>query len=340
MNHAICLKDVTAAYERVRPHVHRTPVVTCSELDRGAAAASGSNSVRLHFKCELFQKTGSFKARGATNAVLSLHSDVRAVATHSSGNHAAALAYAAARRPDTVAHIVMPSNAPAPKKAATRGYGAQIRECAPTQAAREAAAAEVCKETGAEFVHPSEDKRVIAGQGTLALELLEECPELDVLVVPVGGGGMISGCAVAAKGVKPSVRIIGAEPAGADDAYRSKVAGALLGHASPPATMADGLRTTLGPNTWPIVRDLVDAIVTVQEDEISAALGLVYSRAKLAIEPSAAVGVAAVLSPRFWQRLRELDPELGGGRTLNVGVVLCGGNVDLADLMSAAGVGR
>jgi threonine dehydratase len=334
-------------------------VLTCRSLDALATAAAGT-PVELFFKCELFQVTGSFKARGATNAVLSLPPGAAAVCTHSSGNHAAALAYAA-RVAGLPAHIVMPSNAPGVKREAVAGYGGIITECAPTQAAREAAAAGVVASTGAVFVHPSEDPAVIAGQGTLALELLAQVPPrpaaaaaaaaaagddarppppLDVLVVPVGGGGMISGVAVAAKGAHPggALRVIGAEPAGADDAARSKATGVLQGHApGGPVTVADGLRTTLGPHTFPVVRDLVDGVLTVTEDEIVAALRLVYSRMKLAIEPSAAVGVAAVLSPRFAAALAALAGSegaggSGSGRPLRVGVVLCGGNADLATL--------
>lgn len=356
MAYAISAADVNAAHARIAPHVHRTPVLSCASLDAMASSATAL-PISLHFKCELFQRTGSFKARGATNAVLSLPPGAPGVCTHSSGNHAAALAYAAGVA-GLPAHIVMPSNAPRTKVEAVKGYGGRITECAPTQAAREAAAADVASSTGAAFIHPSENPHVIAGQGTLALELLEQAAAsdsisapLDVLIVPVGGGGMISGCAVAAKARHAGILVIGAEPAGAADAFRSKAAGQLCGHDSPPSTIADGLRTTLGPNTWPIVRDLVDSIVTVSEGEITDALKLVYSRLKLAIEPSAAVGVAVALSPRFGEAVRHhvsVSSDNGGSasvvsdapataqqllrRPLRVGVVLCGGNVDLAEL--------
>jgi cysteine synthase len=310
------------------------------------------------FKCELMQRTGSFKLRGACNAVaLALDAAPSGapplqVTTHSSGNHAAALACAAALR-GVEATIVMPSNAPAVKRRAVEGFGAAIISCEPTQAAREAAAQRVVDETGAVFVHPSEDRSVIAGQGTVALELLEQVAELvhgasherkgegsdvhkgegglpllDAVIVPVGGGGLVSGIATLLKARDPRIRVIAAEPLAANDAFRSKASGRLEGHAggpgSSPATMADGLKTTLGPNTFPIVRDLVDEIVCVSEAEISAALRVCYEQLKLAVEPSAAVGVAALLSAALGPAAR---PELR-----RVAVILCGGNVDLDTL--------
>jgi threonine dehydratase len=295
------------------------------------------------------QRTGSFKFRGACNAVAvalggadgagGAAPAVR-VTTHSSGNHAAALACAAALR-GVEATIVMPSNAPAVKRRAVEGFGAAIVSCEPTQAAREAAAQRVVDETGAVFVHPSEDRSVIAGQGTVALELLEQVAELapgaaaaadrpllDAVIVPVGGGGLVSGIATLIKARDPRIRVIAAEPLAANDAFRSKASGRLEGHAggpgSAPATMADGLKTTLGPNTFPIVRDLVDEIVCVSEAEISAALRVCYEQLKLAVEPSAAVGVAALLSAALGPAAR---PELR-----RVAVILCGGNVDLDTL--------
>jgi threonine dehydratase len=344
---AVTFSDVTSAASRITGLVHVTPALTCRSLSSLASASIGRD-VELVFKCELFQRSGSFKMRGACNAVAQAPPGVP-VCTHSSGNHAQALALAA-RQAGRAAHIVMPSNAPSSKRAATEGYGASVTTCAPTQAAREAAAAAVCAATGAEFVHPSEDPRVIAGQGTLALEVLSQAsgalgaappgaPPLDALVVPVGGGGMLGGCCVAACGVDARVVVLGAEPAGAADAARSVKAGALQGHApGGPATIADGLRTTLGPNTWPLVRDLCGGIVEVEEGEIRAALRLVYERAKLAIEPSAAVGVAAVLNPAFGEALRAAWVRIGVvepvGRPLRVGVVLCGGNSDLDALFT------
>jgi threonine dehydratase len=239
------------------------------------------------------------------------------VVTHSSGNHGQAVALAARLR-GVPAYIVMPSNAPAVKRAAVEGYGARVIPCAPTGAARAAAAERIRQETGAAFIHPSNDPDVIAGQGTIALELLQQAPDLDALVVPIGGGGMISGIALAARGLRPSLRVFAAEPLGADDAARSKAAGALLPQEAPD-TVADGLRTGLGSNTWPVVRDLVEAVITVEEDEIVRHMRLVWERLKLVIEPSAAVGVAAALGPAF-RGLRGIE---------RVGVVLCGGNVDL-----------
>jgi threonine dehydratase len=331
--HVVSRSDVEAARARLRGVAAQTPVHTCAALAALAAPAGGPPPA-VFFKCELFQTTGSFKYRGASNAVMLLAASGAGgagVCTHSSGNHAAALA-AAAQRAGVPCTVVMPSDAPAAKRAATAGYGATVVTCAPGGAARAAAAAAECARTGAAFVHPSEDARVMAGAGTLALELLEQAgPEpLDAIIVPVGGGGMISGVAAAVAG---RCRVIGAEPAGADDAARSLAAGALLGHApGAPDTAADGLRTTLGPHTWPVVRDLVERIVVVSEADIAAALRLVYERMKLAIEPSAAVGVAALLS----EQVRAL-------RLRRVGVVLCGGNADveaLGALFAAAAAQR
>ena len=349
MAYAVTHEDVLAAHARIAHLIHRTPVMTCSALSAMASAAA-QRPLTLALKCELFQRSGSFKFRGATNAVQSLPVEACAagVCTHSSGNHAQALALAASQRP-CAAHIVMPSNAPAIKRAATAGYGARVVECAPTQAAREAAVVEVAARTGAAVIHPSEHPHVIAGQGTLALELLAQasealgappeggCPALDAVIVPVGGGGLISGVALALQG--SGVLVVGAEPAAAADAARSKAAGERLGHppGPPPDTIADGLKTTLGPHTWPIVRDLVAAIVTVEEAQIRAALRHVYERAKLAIEPSAAVGVAVALSSDFARVLRERLPEgaRDSGRALRVGIVLCGGNADVDALFVA-----
>lgn len=320
-DHVITLADVKAAHERIAPHIHLTPVLTCHTLDRFASdGACGPRE--LFFKCELFQKSGSFKARGAFNAILSLRGDAsRGVCTHSSGNHAQAVAVAARGR-CIPAHIVMPSNCPAVKRAAVLGYGATVIECAPTQAAREAACREVESATGAEFIHPSEDARVIAGQGTMALELLAQVAGMDAVIVPIGGGGMTSGVATVIKETDARIRVIAAEPLAASDAYRSKAEGRIQGHDTPPQTIADGLKTTLGPATWPCVRDYVDEIVCVSEEEIVAAMKHVYERMKLVIEPSAAVGVAAALSP--------VVKAMPGLR--RVAIILCGGNVDVTAL--------
>lgn len=313
--YAVNLADIQTAAQRIRPFVHRTPVLTCATLDRLAGR-------QLYFKCENLQKTGSFKYRGATNAVQKLDPDTLAkgVVTHSSGNHAQALAKAAgvANGP---AYIVMPRTASPVKQAAVRDYGGQVVLCEPTLADRERTAQELVMKTGGTLIPPFDHPDVIAGQGTAALELLEEIGELDAVISPVGGGGLLSGFTVATRGVRPGIRVFGAEPLGADDAARSKAARTWLPQTSP-NSIADGLLTSLGQITWPIIRDQVEAIHTVSEDEIRAAMRLVWERVKLVIEPSAAVGVAVALSEPF-KRLAGLP---------RVGIVLCGGNVSLDKL--------
>ncbi len=312
ITYAVDFPAVQAAARRLAGLAHRTPVYTCATLDRLAGRS-------LFFKCEHLQKAGAFKFRGAANAVQQLPGDAaaRGVVTHSSGNHAQALALAARLR-GILAHVVMPRNASPVKRRAVEDYGARVILCEPTLPARESTAAAVLAETGATFIHPYNHPDVIAGQGTVALELLEQVANLDALVAPVGGGGLVSGICIAAQGVNPALRIFAAEPAGADDAARSKAAGTLVPQTAP-RTIADGLLTSLGELTWPIVRDRVERVVTVTEDEIVAAMRLVWERAKLLIEPSAAVPVAAVLSAEFraFVGLRR------------VGVVLSGGNVNL-----------
>jgi threonine dehydratase len=307
------LTDVRAAHDRIRPFVHRTPVLTCSAINALASA-------RVFFKCENFQKVGAFKIRGATNAVQSLSEEAaaRGVVTHSSGNHAAALALAAHRR-GIPAYIVMPSNAPPNKREAVAGYGGRITFCEPTQAAREATCAGLVRQTGATLVHPYDDDAVIAGQGTAALELLEEVPDLDAILAPVGGGGLLSGTLIAAKGVRPHVRVIGCEPALADDAAASLQEGRIV-PARPPITIADGLRTSLGERTFPIIRELVETIALAEEAEIRAALRLMLERMKVVVEPSSAVPLAALLH-------RPLG--LAGKR---VGIIVSGGNLDVSRL--------
>lgn len=313
MNNSPTLPDIRQAAERIRPYIHRTPVLTNASLDQQVGA-------RVFLKCENLQKVGAFKIRGACNAVFSLTQEdaARGVATHSSGNHAQALALAARLR-GIPAYIVMPENAPAVKKAAVAGYGGQITYCEPTLAARETTLAQVVQETNANVVHPYNNDRVIAGQGTAALELLEDVPDLDVVIAPVGGGGLLSGTAIAARGVAPDIRVIAAEPEMADDAYRSLQAGRILPSENP-RTIADGLLTSLGTLTFPIIQQHVEQIVTVSEAGIIAAMKFIWERAKIVIEPSAAVPVAAL-----WER--KID--LGG---LRVGVILSGGNVDLERL--------
>ena len=309
------LADVCAAHDRIRPFIHRTPVLTCSAIDELASA-------RVFFKCENFQKVGAFKFRGATNAVQSLSAEAaaRGVVTHSSGNHAAALALAARQR-GIPAYIVMPDNAPPVKREAVAGYGGRITFCEPTQAAREATCAELLRSTGATLVHPYDDDAVIAGQGTAALELLEEVRDLDAVLTPVGGGGLLSGTLIAVKGLHPAVRVIGCEPALADDAAASLREGRIV-PARPPLTIADGLRTSLGQRTFPIIREMVETIALVEEAEIVSALRLMLERMKVVVEPSSAVPLAALLN-------RPLD--LAAKR---VGVIISGGNLDVSRLFT------
>jgi len=310
----ISVEDIDAAARRIAPWIRRTPVMVCHHLDHLAGRS-------LTFKCENFQRTGSFKFRGASNAVMLLDEGTarRGVVTHSSGNHAQALAKAAALR-GISAHVVMPRDSASSKVAAVRAFGGTIVWCEPTIAARTTTAAEVLAQTGGTLIPPYDHPAIIAGQGTIALELLEQAADLDALVVPVGGGGLMSGIATAMRARAPRVRIIGAEPAAAADAVASKRADARQPAFEQP-TIADGLRTALGDLTWPIIRECVDEIVAVSENEIRRALHLVLERMKVVIEPSSAVGVAAVLGP-----LRSRS-ELG-----RVGVVLCGGNIDLVRL--------
>lgn len=302
--------DVVAAHERIRPHVHRTPVLTSSHLD-GLAGA------RLFLKCENLQKIGAFKARGACNAVFGLSQEqaARGVLTHSSGNHGQALAFAAAKR-GIPATIVMPETSARPKLDAVRGYGGRVVTCAPGTKAREDAVAAELERTGAEIVHPYADARVIAGQGTCARELIEEAGPIDAIVAPVGGGGLISGTCIAAHAMAPGIRVFAAEPANADDAFRSKEAGRLI-EDDAPQTIADGLRASLKPITFHYVQNDVDAVLTVAETEIVAAMRLVWERLKIIIEPSSAVAVAAVLK----------NAQHFAGQT--VGIIVTGGNVDL-----------
>jgi threonine dehydratase len=312
---AVDLADIQHAAQRLAGRAHRTPVMTCATLDRRAGRA-------LFFKCEHLQKAGAFKFRGACNAVMRLTPETaaRGVVTHSSGNHAQALALAA-RMSGIPAHIVMPSNASPVKRRAVEEYGGRVVQCAPTLAARETTAAAVLSETGGTLIPPYNHPDVIAGQGTAALELLEQVPRLDAVVASVGGGGLLAGVTLAAKALAPCVRIFAAEPAGADDAARSKAAGVLIPQTAP-RTIADGLLTSLGDLTWPVLRDLVEGVILVTEEEIVGAMRLAWERAKLLIEPSTAVAVAAVLSSEF--------AALDGLR--RVGVILSGGNVNLEAL--------
>lgn len=306
----LTLQDIREAHDRIRDKIHRTPVMTSRSLDQITHA-------RLFFKCENFQKVGAFKARGATNAVfsLSLSQARKGVATHSSGNHAAALARAAALRA-IPAYIVMPSNAPEAKIASVRRYGGEISFCEPTLQAREATAQKVIESTGATLIHPYEDLRVMAGQGTGAVELLEDVPDLDLILCPVGGGGHLSGVAVAAKSLRPGIRVMGVEPQAADDAARSLRAGHLIPSVSP-QTIADGLLTSLGELTFAEIRKHVDHIVTVSEAGILRAMRLMWEVMKIVVEPSGAVAFAATLEEQL---------PLNGQK---VGVMVSGGNLDL-----------
>jgi threonine dehydratase len=312
-NEALELPDLDAirsAQSRIAPHVHRTPVLRSRSLDEEIGA-------ELFFKAENMQRTGAFKARGASNAVFSLSDEEarRGVVTHSSGNHGAALAYAARRR-GVPAFVVMPENAPRVKQENVRRFGATIRFCAPTLEARESTRIALQRETGAILVHPFDDPRVIAGQGTAALELIEDCPDLDAVVAPVGGGGLLSGTSIAVNSWRANVRVLGAEPANADDAARSFLSGRV--EPLPPRnTIADGLRTTLSPRTLGAIRAHVHAIGVASEEAIVRAMRMIWERMKIVVEPSGAVPLAALLE-------RTLDV-----RGMRVGIVLSGGNVDL-----------
>jgi threonine dehydratase len=311
-------EQVRAAHRRIAPHVHRTPVMTSASLDELAEA-------RLYFKCENLQRSGSFKMRGASNAVFSLSEEeaTRGVLTHSSGNHAAALALAARRR-GIRAWIVMPSDAAQSKRAAVEAFGGQITFCEPTIAAREAAAAELLRRTGAVLVHPYDDDRIIAGQATAAVELIEEVPDLDVVMAPISGGGLLSGTGIATKHMLPAAGVIGCEPRNADDAARSLAAGRIEPLAQA-RTIADGLRAALSARTLSILQRIADGVALVSEEEIVAAMRLLWERLKLVVEPSGAVAAAPAL-------FRQI-----GGEGRKIGIILSGGNVDLEALPFARG---
>jgi len=305
--------DVVAAHARIAPHIHRTPVLTSSFLN----ALTGAS---LFFKCENFQKAGAFKVRGASNAVFGLSDAgaVRGVATHSSGNHALSLSYAAGRRGIPCA-VVMPRTAPQAKKDAVRGYGGTITECEPSTTSREEVFARVQAQTGADFVHPYNDPRVIAGQATCSRELMEQVDGLDQVIAPIGGGGMISGTCLTLSAIAPQVEIYAAEPEQADDALRSLRAGHIIADDAPD-TVADGLKVPLKDLTWHFVKSRVTDILTASEQEIIDAMRLTWARMKIVIEPSCAVPLATVLK----------NPETFRGR--RVGVIITGGNVDLDKL--------
>lgn len=307
------LEDVRKAAERIRPYAHRTPVLTCEGINRIAGA-------NLFFKCENFQKVGAFKFRGACNTVFQLSDEEceRGVATHSSGNHAGAIALAARLR-GIKATIVMPRTAPSVKRAAVEGYGARVVLCEPTHKSRQETLDKIVAKTGQVYIPSYNDPRVIAGQGTAGLELMEQAPDLDVVMAPVGGGGLISGTAIAVSGVSPDTRIVGGEPKGADDAFKSLQAGEIVS-CDNPNTVADGLLMPVGDLTFPIIQKHLSEIITVGDDAIISAMRLAWERMKIIIEPSSAVPVAALLE-------RKTDFE--GQR---VGIILSGGNVDLESL--------
>lgn len=306
-------KDVQEAYKRIKSFVHYTPVMTCETIN-------AITDAQLFFKCENFQRVGAFKFRGATNAVLQMNEEQRTkgVITHSSGNHAAALALAASLN-EMEAFIIMPDNAPDIKKKAVAGYGAKITFCESTLQAREETLALVQQKTGATLVHPYNQFEVICGQGTASLELLEQVPNLDIVMTPVGGGGLLSGTATYVKESHPEVKVMAGEPAMADDAYQSFKQGRLI-PVSNPQTVADGLRTSLGDLTYAIITKHVDDIYTVREESIIEAMRLVWERMKIIIEPSSAVPLAAILENKM---------HFKGQR---VGIILSGGNVDLEKL--------
>jgi threonine dehydratase len=311
------LDDVVTAHQRISYYIHQTPVLTCETLDRMTGA-------QIYFKCENFQKAGAFKFRGACNTVFSLSEEEagRGVVTHSSGNHAGALSLAALNR-GINAYIVMPSNAPRVKVEAVKNYGGNITFCQPTLESREETAEAVILETGATLVHPYNDYRIITGQGTAALELMRLVKDLDMILAPVGGGGLLSGTAITARSLKPDIQVIGCEPEEADDAYRSLKAGHII-PSDNPDTIADGLRTSLSEKTFGIIRIWVDFIVRVSETAILEAMRLIWERMKIVVEPSAAVPLAALIS--------HVLPAEGK----KVGVILSGGNVDLDILVRLA----
>jgi threonine dehydratase len=307
------LADIQAAHSRIKPFIHYTPVLKSQQLNE-------LFNCELYFKCENFQKVGAFKFRGATNAILSMSPEekIRGVVTHSSGNHAAALALAALMN-GIKAHIVMPENAPAVKKNAVAGYGAEITFCKPTLKDREETTRRIMEKTGATLIHPYDNFNVICGQGTAALELLEEKNEIEIVVAPVGGGGLLSGTSASVKGINRNIHVIGAEPMNANDAYISFTTGKLTPSVNP-LTCADGLLTSLSELTFSIIRKNADKILTAKEDSIIECMLLIWERMKIIIEPSSATVLAVVKE----------NPELFRGR--KIGLIISGGNVDFKKL--------
>jgi threonine dehydratase len=307
------IDTIRAAHQRIKPYIHRTPVMTSEFINREVGA-------QIFFKCENFQKVGAFKARGACNAVFSLDDATakRGVVTHSSGNHGAALAWAAGLR-GIRATVVVPENAPTPKKRAIEGYGATILYCAPNIAARQAAVDELIATHGYEMIHPFDNDMVIAGQGTAAVELLEDYPELDIIISPLGGGGLLSGIAIAAKAIKPSIKVFGGEPSGADDGARSLASGIRVTEQTP-KTICDGLQTVLAERTFNIIREHVDGIGVATEENVIRAMRLTWQYVKIICETSCCPPLAAILEGTL---------DVKGKK---VGIILTGGNVDLDKL--------
>ncbi|MEC7854466.1 MAG: pyridoxal-phosphate dependent enzyme [Candidatus Neomarinimicrobiota bacterium] len=309
----VSLKDIESAHERIQPFIHRTPVLTNTSLND----ETGAN---LFFKCENFQKAGSFKIRGATNAVelLSNNDFNKGVATTSSGNHGAALSMAVSRRGGTT-KVVMPHNTPLIKVNNVKRNGGEVVWCDPDQKYRESVLKEVVDKTGSTVIHPYNDERIMAGQGTCAKELLEDVPKLDAIVSPVSGGGLLSGSLIAAKTMRPSIKVYGAEPKEADDAYRSLKKGSIVANKTID-TICDGLRAQIGTKTFPVIQELVDEIITIDEQEVVESLRMVWERLKIIVEPSCSITLALVLKRKA----------LFEGQ--NVGLILSGGNVDLNEL--------
>ena len=313
--YAASIDDIRAAAERIKGVGHRTPILTSQTLDEMAGR-------KLFFKCENFQKVGAFKLRGGWNAVSMLSDEeaAKGVCTHSSGNHAQAVAFSAMKR-GIASYIVMPNNVPDVKLDAVKGYGANIILCEPTLEARETTLDEITKKTGAQVVHPFNNPNVIAGQGTAALEMIEDLGTLDAMIAPIGGGGLMSGTCITTRSLLPETKLFGAEPAGADDAYRSLKEGKIIPQTDPD-TICDGLLTSLGEYTWNILKDHLEAIYTVTDDEVINAMRLVWERIKIIIEPSSATAVAVALKSEF-KALEGLE---------KVGIILTGGNVELSKL--------
>ena len=313
--YAASIDDIRAAAGRIKGIGHRTPILTSRTLDKMAG-------LKLFFKCENFQKVGAFKLRGGWNAVSMLSDEeaAKGVCTHSSGNHAQAVAFSAMKR-GIASYIVMPNNVPDVKLNAVKGYGANIILCEPTLEARETTLDEITKKTGAQVVHPFNNPNVIAGQGTAALEMIEDLGTLDAIIAPIGGGGLMSGTCIATRSLLPKTKLFGAEPAGADDAYRSLKEGKIIPQTNPD-TICDGLLTSLGEYTWNILKDHLEAIYTVTDDEVINAMRLIWERMKIIIEPSSATAVAVALKSEF-KALEGLE---------KVGIILTGGNVELSKL--------